>query len=67
MTENNKKLSEIRSEIPSGSLNAVSAAVEAEITIDSLDVPQSQEEVIELVHELEQNQNIEIIVLQNGI
>lgn len=35
--------------------------MEAEIAIDSLDLPESQESIIDLVHELEQNQNIGII------
>ena len=60
-SEVNSIIDEIRSEIPLASLNAVLAAVEAEIFIDSLDIPESQEEVIDLVHELEQNQSIEII------
>ncbi len=60
-SEVNSIIDEIRSVIPASSLNEFSAAVEAEITIDSLDVPETQEAIIDLVNELEQNQNIEII------
>lgn len=59
--EVNSIIAEIRSEIPSSSLNEVSAAIEAEIIVDSLDVPETQEEIISVVHELQENQNIEII------
>ncbi len=60
-SEVNSIIAELRSEIPSVSLNEVAAAVEAEIAIDSLTIPQSQESIVELISELEQNQNIEII------
>lgn len=54
-------LSEIQSDIPLASQNEVLAAITAEITLDSIQVPETASDINNLVNELGQSQDIAIV------
>jgi len=54
-------LSEIKSEIPLASQNEVLAAITAETTLDSLQIPETGSAINNLVNDLEQSQEIAIV------
>src|SRR5258706_665561 len=57
----NESLSEIESYISVGRLNEISAAITAETTLDSIQVPETVSAISNLVNELTQSQSIAIV------
>lgn len=60
-TQTTDLLSEIISQIPSSLRNEVSAAITAETNLDSLEVPETENAIENLVDNLEQSQDIETV------